>query len=366
MSIKKVFIKRLIQEWRFQWDVIHTVLDGVVFIYLVVPALFFAGLFYRDAWQDISSIWPDYYPFVGLVFIMLLLSSSGNFRSYLLEADLLYFVQKKKALYHLKIYGFILSLIKVLLHVILLLMIALPVLVLVYNFSHKEIGSLFLIISGYKLVIMTINKAFKKIRYKIPLSTLVFIAAILSITTLSAEVYGFIGFLLIIITIIFHLQFAKNNHHFYRELEIENTEHHKYIGLLMGFSAMLGSSLEIEKAATYNRRKPLLLFRGSKRIFKVRNEENGLLEFCLKAFLRNKTYRSSYFKLVGVTSLALAFLPPWLKVVIYLLFIFFSRSWMKGIYSKIIEHPFFQVVKIDEGNIFATQHRFRNCYTITV
>jgi len=58
-------------------------------------------------------------------------------------------------------------------------------------------------------------------------------------------------------------------------------------------------ALDIEYSSRFNSSEPRFLFPKSRRIFKVRTPENVLLEFCLKAFIRNRRYRFLYIRMIG-------------------------------------------------------------------
>ncbi|MGG3801574.1 ABC transporter permease [Metabacillus fastidiosus] len=122
MTGRQLFNKRLIEELRFQSGIIRSVVDCTIALYIVIPALVAAVMIYKEAWQNISLYWHGDLPFSLLLVLVFLFSLSSNFRTYIMEADLLYVIQRGKLLYGLKLHAFIFSIMLTMFQVIILFM----------------------------------------------------------------------------------------------------------------------------------------------------------------------------------------------------------------------------------------------------
>jgi ABC-2 type transport system permease protein len=354
MSGRSLFINRFIQEWRYQWSIIRTVLDWTVILYIIIPAILFLSLFYVDAWQNMDLYWNENLPFSILVVLILLLSSGGNFRTFLLEADLLHLLQQRKILYQLKVYGLLTSLSLSFLQTVLIFFITMPILVLSYQFSIKMVLFLFVAIFAYKLAQQTLNKIIYHNFKKLLLTILLFSLSTFSLLNVSLLFIGIGSIIGIIGIVYFHIsQIKKTNRWFLKELEIEQSERVRYIRVILNFS------MAVEKQSTQNRKKPIFLFKKSERLFKVRNKENGLLELLLKNFLRNRNLVMTYFRLMSLTGFAIIALPIWIKWLVFISYIFFINSWIKNLYSKMLKNSFLTVIPVENEISHKAYRRFR-------
>ncbi|WP_461178355.1 ABC transporter permease [Virgibacillus ainsalahensis] len=353
MTGRTIFFKRIREAFQFQWKVIRSVLDLTNMMYTIVPALIIGFLIYVQLWQDIHSYWHKEIPFFVLIGIILLLLLWGNFRTFLREADILFLIQRTSLFNKLKLWSFHYSLLQLILGTAFLIILILPILSLAYGLSRMEIVVLFTILLAYRLLMLTMKKLLIKSLYRWAVLSLLFFITVYFILMLD-------GFLLMTISILtifgvyyfYFSHFVKTKRYFLQEIVIEQREKVKYIKIIFGFS------MEVEKAPTSSANKPSYS-RHAKRIFRVQNKENGLLEFLLKAFLRNKIYFSSYIQLMVATVFALFILPVWLKWVLFICFILFMNHLLKNIYNRMLDHPFFGVVPYDRECIPNVWTRFK-------
>lgn len=353
MSGKTLLKKRVLDEWRYQWRVIHSVLDWTVILYIVTPISITASIIYFEAWQNTNLYWQEQFPFSSLLCMILLFSLKGNVRTYVMEADLLYVIQRKKLFYELKVYGFILSIVKSMFGTMFIFILFLPVFINVYHLSVIVILCLYITVCCFHLVVMTLKKIVRKALYKGLSYFIIFISFILILSNISYMIYGIGSIIAIFLLIYFHMtRLTQTNHFFLKELEIEDIERLKYVRFIMHFS------MEVEKVPNRLIKTPLI-FRKSKRIFKERNRENGLLEFLLKSFLRNRNYILAYYQIIMVTLFAMILVPFILKWIIYISSFFFIKYWLRNIYIKMLESPFFTIITIDEELRNVVWMRFR-------
>ncbi|EST13651.1 ABC transporter permease [Sporolactobacillus laevolacticus] len=286
---------------------------------------------------------------------MLLLSSGGNFRTYLLEADKLFLIQKRGIIRQLKLRALFFSLVQNLVWITLIFLLALPILVQVFRFSVPSIIYLYLAFCSFKLIILTLKKYISRPLYqKIIVFFTIDILTIL-FSFVDPSVYGICGALFTLLLAYLQFRQASSIKGFIRELEIEDLEANKYIRFVMNFS------IDVEKPPKTRSRKPLILFRKSKRMFKVRSKENGLLELVLKVFLRDGSVIRSYIQFIILTSIALCLLPLVIKWLMFAAFLFFLNLWLNLIFKRIMENEFLYVVPYDqkiEGPVWARFKRW--------
>ncbi|WP_079478970.1 ABC transporter permease [Halobacillus salinus] len=349
----QLFKKRLVHDFQEQMKPVRSILDWSVLLYIVVPSMIVFPFFYVDAWENVHLYWGDEVPFIFLTGLFLLVASRGNIRTYVWEADLIYLLQQKRLLRELKRYGFLISLLSVLLRNLVIVFIALPVLSIIYGLDYPDILCFLTIIGAYQLTILTVKKVFSKKLWKWLLTAIMFIAYINMIEFLTPSVYGFIGLIILVTLVLLHMNLAKNTRWLLNEMRIEQRERSKYSLLI------LKHSVEVEKASHNYNKKPVVLFRNSSRIFKKRNRENGVLELQLKAFLRDRNYMISYAQLMGLTCFALTIVPFWVKIIIYGSFIFFIRYWAGVISRKMLMDQFFQVVPLKNAKLEMVEAEFK-------
>ncbi|WP_449355548.1 ABC transporter permease [Virgibacillus natechei] len=359
MTGRQLFRRRFVEEWKFQWKVLRSVFDWTVILYVVIPALVVAPFVYMEMWQDIHLYWSEEIPFAILLGLILILSVIGNFRTFLLEADLLFLVQRKKFLYQLKLSGFLYSVLGVILSTAVLFIVILPIFVFIYDFFVMDILCLFVAVNAFRFLLLTIKKIISRSLRKWIAFPAVFVVAFMLILNADSMMLAIGSLLIIGFVCYFHLtQFVTTNRYFLQELAIEQSERVRYIKLILNFSQ------EVEMPPVKQRKRPML-FRNSGRVFKVRSKENSLLEFLLKAFLRNKGYIKSYTQIIGLSLFGIIVLPVWLKWILFLCFTLFVNTWIKSIYRQMMVSPFFTVVPYgDEALSDAVWPRFRKWIAI--
>ncbi|MBM7662847.1 putative ABC-type exoprotein transport system permease subunit [Bacillus mesophilus] len=355
MSAKQLFFRRLVREWKDQWHIFHSVLDWSVLLYIAIPSIVFGTLFYIDLWRNVDLYWHPDFPILLILLPVLLVSTMGNFRTYLLKADLLFLIQRKKTIHTLKILGFFYTFVLKTINSLVLVFMVTPVMLKVYYYSFEDLMNLALYLLAFSLTFLTVNKIIDHRLIKWSILFLLFVGATLG--ALFPNQY--VSSICIVVVVVSHLTYIiKNNHWFLREIEIEEYEKTKYVRLIINFSA------EVEKAPSSTFKKPILLWRKSGRIFKERSQQNGLLELILKGFLRDRGLFFTYLQLMLLTCTAIYILPFWLKWVIWILFFLFINLWTKALYTKLMSSPFFSVVPTNEGIELEVCNRFIKLLTL--
>jgi ABC-2 type transport system permease protein len=354
MTVRKLFLKRVIEDWRFQWGVLHSVFDWTIQLYFLIPALIITPFVYMDVWRNIDYYWHPSIPFFVPLSIILLLSYRGNIRTYLQDADLLYLIQQNKLIYGLKLYGFFLSLVRLLVDEFIIFILSLPILFLSYGFTPMEVLWLFFSINAFRWVVLTLKKVIDRPIWKWVICSLVFVSILLLNLYTNTAVTGILGIIVDLFIIWLHTNKLLVTHRlFSREIDIERTERIKLIKFILHFSTT------VEKENKLLSKKPILLFRKSKRLFQNRTKINGLTEIILKSFLRHRHYLISYFQILFITSFAIIISPIWIKWLVFILFVFFINAWSKALYKKMSSSAFFTVVPIQSDTTKEASLRFR-------
>lgn len=339
MKSRKIFVDRLVSEWKFQYGVIRTVADWTIILYLIIPSVAVFSILYRSWWLEMP-VWIEHIPLFLLFFLLYLLSWNGNYRTYLQEADKVFLIKKTKVYLGLKKWANAYSLLFQTVAIGTIILIILPFFINHYYLEWGEIFALFFFFAGLKMFIMMVKYHLKKIEKKFKRVILTFFVFIV-LSLIIQLIYIFFekgtilpvylsSMVFIAASIFKRLQTLKQNSWADTELKIEQEERTKYIQLIFSFS------YEVEKPVISNRSKPLF-FRKSKRIFKKRTQVNGYTELFIKVFSRNVSYITSYFQIISITVAGLVIAPPlWLKAIIFLAFLIGMYSWLSLIWDKII------------------------------
>lgn len=360
MTNRTLFFMRLLDDWKFQWGVVHSVLDWTIMIYIVVPFLMTASMYYADLWRHTNHYWHSTIPLSFLLGLILLISNRGNFRTYLKEADLLHLIQHKNLIYGLKRWGFIASSMLVLIESFIIVVFSMPILILVYGMTNSKVFCLGLSIVAYRMVVLTIKKVEQNV-IKWALFIVAYFGAILLVSkTVNLFLVILSLLIILVITCFFCQRLLKTNEGFLKEISIEDKERMKYIKIIFKFS------MAIEKEKRYISTKPFLVFRNSRRLFKRRNPINGFTEIIIKSFLRNRSHVASYFQMLFITSAAIIVLPIWIKCVVFLIFTIFINSWLKAVVNKMVSNDFFSVISVNKEIINASAVKSRRLFSLPI
>nr|WGD57389.1 ABC transporter permease [Bacillus subtilis]WGD77362.1 ABC transporter permease [Bacillus subtilis]WGD80271.1 ABC transporter permease [Bacillus subtilis]WGD84632.1 ABC transporter permease [Bacillus subtilis]WGD95267.1 ABC transporter permease [Bacillus subtilis] len=135
MNGRTLFFRRLFDYYKYQFKVLHAVIDWTVALYIVLPAIAFViyqyidlmngrGLLYE--WSEVAE-WRWLYAVCGLIMF------TGSIRTFLMEADKVFLLQKKEIIYQLKRYALLYSFLVTMAKWLLLFFIVLP---LISHFVH--------------------------------------------------------------------------------------------------------------------------------------------------------------------------------------------------------------------------------------
>ncbi|MGG4547370.1 ABC transporter permease [Rossellomorea marisflavi] len=348
-----IFWHRFKDEWMQKWKVVRSVIDWTIALYLVIPFSIMVPFFYRDWWNETESYWATGIPIWILLSILGIMTLGGNIRTYVLEADLLFLIEKKERFVPMKRLGFMVTMGQSLMSLVLPGALALPIFLNIYNERPFTLAVIFILLFSLKWSVLLIKKYIAG-KWKKGIYILLMLAAFVLITTGrdSPLLAAMASLILFIILVVYFFKGVKGTADFQNEVEIEQSERNQYVNLVYSLSS------QIEKEKGGNRGRPFILFRNSRRIFKERTAENGILELSLKAFLRNGTYLRTYIQMISITSAGILFLPLVLKWLLFGGILIFMTFWVQTIFKKLTSNRFFEVAPFDKEAEYAAANRF--------
>ena len=340
----KLFKARLIDDFLYQRKVFGSVIDWIVLFYIILPTFVIGTIIYIDIWINIESYWFDFIPFSVIVNILLLLSLLGKFRTFMLEADILFLLDRSNLYKSLREWAFTYSLLKLSISTTLIFVFVLPFLVQVYGLGWMANIFLLIFLIGFRLTAYTLKKYIRH-----PVLRWITLIAMFFITANLAPIFRFdilssIGIILISSNCIWYLlKVVPTKHAYFQEVANESKERMRYLKMIFGVAR------EVERPPISLGKRPLLN-RRSRRLFSNITPEKGLLELLLKGFIRNSIYITSYLQIISITFFAIIVLPLWGKWFVFLLVVLFFQYnlWLRGLFERMLDQDFFSVVPTDK------------------
>jgi len=369
MQGSDIFISRFRKECKYQWGVFRGIVDWIIFVYLFIPAFIFVGYNYYRWWVEIPN-WFDHVPIAFFYLILYFVCWNGRIRTFLEEADQLFFIQKRKLVLELKkrarnvyVFGYSLGILSI-------FVLLAPFLFHHYELTWFTILNLTFYFISFKACILVLKQYLDQIQsswLKGIITIGIFIFVGLLEVLLTDWLSGNLPLLLLISSVI---QFGL--YYFYSDKRInkittfsndvlnDKEAKLKYIRLIFFFS----ENVEKDRKP---RKRPSIFYRNSKRVFKKRTRERVIYELFIKVLLRNKVYWLQFFQIIWITIAGLYILPPiWIKLLIFLVFIFLIQSWVKVVFRRIMSNHYVAIVKEDDELRFVTERRVVNYFSFPV
>lgn len=366
MNSFKIFFDRVKRDGVFQYNIIKSVADWTVLLYMIIPAVAIAVSIYCSWWRELPP-WTEQLPFSLWASIAFLICLVPRYRTYVQEADSVFLVHHRSLFLSMKTWAYFYSIMKALLQMMLFIVAVLPFLLKVYSFTVTEVVSFACFYMAVLLVSMSVKAIlFRRFsgwrRYLMGGGCVVFLLIMngFLLKDLSTHLFfsSIILVLLIVVSFFLYYPRVKSTAYFQYEYAEENEERLRYMNLIFAASPTL------EKPKSIKRKKPIL-YRHSRRIFKERSSVNGFIELFLKVILRNHEYLSGYYQLFSVTVIAVLFIPPLLfKVFIVIGYAIFIWIWLINLWNRILlSHPF---GKQYEGNKGFELAQRKVCFYLTI
>ncbi|KOP65058.1 ABC transporter [Bacillus sp. FJAT-18019] len=140
-SSNALFWRRLTAHWRYQRDILGTVFDWIVSLYIFVPGLLLGGGLYRELWNSPLPGWTQLLPLQAMVGILLFVFS-GRVLLFQEEADVLFLRRQREWVKGLMIRGMIYSHSVSAIKGLLATFLALPILVRQYDITGIVLAAL--------------------------------------------------------------------------------------------------------------------------------------------------------------------------------------------------------------------------------
>jgi ABC-2 type transport system permease protein len=342
MNSFQVFIDRVRRDIIYQYSIIKSVLDWTVMLYFVIPGSIIAFFIYRSWWSELPP-WSEFLSLSILISIAYLTCWAGGFRTFVKEADGIYFLKHTKKFLNMKKWAFAYSLWKAAFNIIFLAIISLPLLINRFSFTSFEIAGFGIFYIGLTFFIIFIKTIFlsnfngwrEETLMWLILITLFFCNIVIFKTFVFHPLYSSIaGLLFGSFSLALTKSKVSSTRKFQEEVSKEEEERLRYLNFIFRVSP------DIEKPKIQKRKKPFL-FRHSRRMFKKRTAQNGFFELFLKIIIRNSAYLWGFIRMVAVTGTAIVLVPPAIfKVIILIGFSIFNWYWMENLWNKIIlSHP---------------------------
>lgn len=346
ISVIQLFYRRMISEWKFQYNVWRTSIDWTVGLYLVVPSIAIGLDYYVFLWKN-QPAWMEAVPFSGFLLIVYLFAWSGTIRLFLEEGDQLFLLQYRNWIRKMIMFGVVYSAVLALLLSLFVFFLLVPFWFMHYKLSMLQFALLFVFVFLIKMntglarqLFMLRFSGWKQwVAYKSAfiLTSVVFTRG--TIFAMDKPGLFFTCCILLLVTLGFLIKIRLNlKGSFYEDIAREQRERLKYVSFLLSLSGVIPPKPGSQK------RHPLL-FRSSNHLFRERSTVNVLVELCLKAVLRNKNKVNSYVQLVAVCILLILSFPVFWMWLIWPVLAFLLTIFAKSYYKEVISSGFVQLFR---------------------
>ncbi|MEC1777174.1 ABC transporter permease [Bacillus mojavensis] len=343
MKGRSLFIRRWLDFYRYQFKVLHAVIDWTVALYIVLPALAFVIYQYVE-WANGSGLlyeWSERVEWRWLYAVGILIVCTGSIHTFLLEADQVFLLQKKAIIRQMKQYALVYSLLFTLAKWLLLFFLLLPFIIDSVRVTILESASLLIYTFGLHTVFLSL----KQERIRKPrsiwrqitdfiLKAVLFACSFLMITFTEWHLLSLVGVMFFIFAYIRSLKKTAS----FSAFEAEVLEERKIRLTLAGLVMMTSQDVRMPRVKDRMRRKPLL-FRNSKRIFKKRTTYTIYKELFFKVMLRNGEYARHLYMLLSAFTILTVVSPILLKVMALLVYTGVCRYVLSLIFDKVMDAP---------------------------
>ncbi|WP_226670207.1 ABC transporter permease [Metabacillus litoralis] len=365
MSGKRLWIKRAKVDWHYQSNILLSVFDWTIIIYLLIPSLIFGGIAYHSWWYTLPSWLHD----VPLLFYFLgcyLLAWNGLIRTYMDEADQLYLLQHRLKIVELRYTSALFSISIIGLKWLFIFGLLLPI----TNHFHQMSFGHYLLLIFYFFSLNIVTVTYKQAVYhfgtykKLVVDIFAFLLlAFVSFFVVSSQ-QGHLTIVISVLYIFLSIWQIKNYQGqlktFYTDVEKEQKNKGKFIRFMFAVNPEIYLP-KVKKA----KKRSWLLWRKSKRIYSKRDPVHGVTELFIKAFLRDKSNVFSYLQLISITSTLIVLTPIWLKVLSFIGFWFFFKEWLILLFKEIMkQNPYLASDYGKKDYIFLSQKKCEKLFVL--
>ncbi|MED1712158.1 ABC transporter permease [Bacillus paralicheniformis] len=341
MSGRALFISRLKADCLYQLRIIKLVIDWTVALYIVLPAAGI-GVYQYIKWLNGGSFDNGWQ--AGLIVLApAVFTLFGSVRTFLMEADQLYLLQKKTLVLDMKRCGYLYCLFIQFCKWLLAAAVFTPLFVRQFGIELPACLAVFFFYFCLNSLITVLKR--RNIGWKYKLKHRVLNAGLIFFVWLSAcaVVLLFSWPVVILSGMVLSAAALKtaggtlgNMYLFYEEVEFDNRRKLR----LAKFFLSLNLDGSVPKQGKRGAKRPRLFFKKSRNIFKARTVQNGLKEIFFKVMLRHPDYKRQVMQMIGIFTALIMVGPIWMKAGALLVFAFAYRSLLSVHFDKVMERVF--------------------------
>ncbi|MCY8673218.1 ABC transporter permease [Bacillus haynesii] len=341
MSGRSLFFSRLKADCLYQLRIIKLVIDWTVALYIVLPAAGI-GVYQYIKWLNGGSFHNGWQ--AGLIVLApAVFTLFGSVRTFLMEADQLYLLQKKTLVVNMKRCGYLYCLFVQFCKWLFAAAVFIPLFVRQFGVELNACLAVFFYYFCLNSLITVLKQ--RKFGRQYKLKHRVLDAGLIFFVWLSAcaVVLFFVWPIVLLSGLVLLTAAVKtaggtlgNMFLFYEEVEFDNR---RKLRLAKFFLAMnLDGS--VPKPGKREAKRPRLFFKKSQKIFKARTVQNGLKEIFFKVMLRHPDYKRQLMQMIGIFTALMMVGPLWMKTGALLVFAFAYRSLLSVHFDKVMERVF--------------------------
>ncbi|KWU62471.1 ABC transporter permease [Bacillus mycoides] len=348
--IKQQFNKRLRHELQRKWKAIRSVTDWTVALYIIIPALIFAGIYYRSLWMKELSMEETVYFGLGLLAFYFVTFSRGV-RSFFEQADSLFLISYPTHMRKLMKMGIIYTLIRIAITNVCIVFIMLPILMKSMGATIIQIVLfwIFFIVFRFMLSLLTrfINVRVGKRWVLLIIKDVIFSLSLVYFGISIFFIYKnplysilFIG-LAALLTVVLVKEKMNYKNYFFKEVEKEKEESMRWTRGIMqigGHAAKPSSS----------NKKPWM-FPHSKRLL-GKKADSRIVESFLKEFFRTSSARIFYIQVVCISTVSIMMSPRWIAAIILVFTLVAISRYARDYWNEFTKKMFLHLY-CDEGNL---------------
>ncbi|MGA4517530.1 ABC transporter permease [Solibacillus silvestris] len=332
-----MFSKRLYRSYQFNVNLIKSITDWTVLLYLVVPSIIIGFFLYRDFAVNFQVIELQQNFLLTLLFGLSFFLVKTSIRLFVYDADLLFYKQQVRKIHQIKLFGYSYSFIYFNFVLIILLLLTSPFLVLPYwevLFALNIISVLHIFIQ-YKC---------QKWFTKWPLLFVIHALIIFNLAVLPFWVFS----LLLLAAHLLLLNTVLSNRYWSIETRWEYEAFYGWMKHLYQFS------LEMRHYMPAKTKQPLILL-AKKKILSTHRIDNLIY----KTLLRKLNYLKSPVQLIVLVIALLFVLPIWAKAIVLIFSFIGLNVALSSILNEIKQAPFFQLMSVQENEWLQAKTRLK-------
>lgn len=335
---------RIKQEWRYHLSIWRLVIDWTIALYILIPTAAISGYYYWQFWQgDMDHLFLYISPLQSGV-LLLFFVHSGTIRLLTLEGDLLFLRKYDNHYMKLRISGVLYSLLLTAAGISLSAVLLVPVWFVYGGLTVLHIILLLLLTAVLRLLIQGVKQwiAVRWEGWRLSLISLL-VTVVFSVSfgiLLWAPVQVLTAAVLFTASAgswVIHCR-LQEHWSFFEDCLRENQERLKFSAFFLQMGGFHNSGKKRP------RKKPLLLFSESESFFRHPTNDQRLLEWFIKRWLRNKTQLFLYLQFLWLFSIAVTIAPFWIKWLLLLLCSGIVIHTTYQLWQETKTHPFYQLL----------------------